>query len=61
MSKGAVFFVVIRDMLATNLTNFHQTIFGVLFILVSRVFNQERKKNEWALTTVTKCTLGANG
>lgn len=31
---GAIFFVVIRDVLATNLTNFHQVIFGVLFILV---------------------------
>jgi len=31
---GAIFFVIIRDMLATNLTNFHQLIFGVLFILV---------------------------
>ena len=31
---GAIFFVVIRDVLATNLTNFHQIIFGVLFILV---------------------------
>ncbi|MCB9106838.1 MAG: hypothetical protein H6633_21715 [Anaerolineales bacterium] len=25
---GAIFFVVIRDVLATNLTNFHQVIFG---------------------------------
>lgn len=31
---GAIFFVIIRDVLATNLTNFHQLIFGVLFILV---------------------------
>ncbi|MCB0209602.1 MAG: branched-chain amino acid ABC transporter permease [Anaerolineae bacterium] len=29
---GAIFFVVIRDVLATNLTNFHQVIFGVLFV-----------------------------
>lgn len=31
---GAIFFVIIRDVLATNVTNFHQIIFGVLFILV---------------------------
>jgi len=31
---GAIFFVIIRDVLATNLTNFHQVIFGILFILV---------------------------
>ena len=31
---GAIFFVVVRDVLATNATNFHQIIFGVLFILV---------------------------
>lgn len=31
---GAVFFVLVRDVLATNLTNFHLIIFGSLFILV---------------------------
>jgi branched-chain amino acid transport system permease protein len=31
---GAFFFVLIRDVLATNITNFHLIIFGVLFILV---------------------------
>lgn len=31
---GAVFFVLVRDVLATNLTNFHLIIFGTLFILV---------------------------
>lgn len=35
---GAVFFVIIRDVLATNLTNFHQLIFGALFILVVLIF-----------------------
>lgn len=31
---GAIFFVLVRDLLATNITNFHLIIFGVLFILV---------------------------
>jgi len=31
---GAIFFVLVRDVLATNLTNFHLIIFGLLFILV---------------------------
>jgi ABC-type branched-subunit amino acid transport system permease subunit len=31
---GAVFFVLVRDILAINLTNFHLIIFGTLFILV---------------------------
>ncbi len=31
---GAVFFVLIRDVLATRLTNFHLIIFGVIFIVV---------------------------
>lgn len=31
---GAAFFVLVRDVLATNLTNFHLIIFGLLFILV---------------------------
>jgi branched-chain amino acid transport system permease protein len=35
---GALFFVLVRDVLATNLTNFHQIIFGVLFIVVVLVF-----------------------
>jgi branched-chain amino acid transport system permease protein len=35
---GALFFVLVRDVLATNLTNFHQIIFGILFIVVVLVF-----------------------
>jgi branched-chain amino acid transport system permease protein len=35
---GAIFFVLVRDVLATNLTNSHQIIFGVLFIVVVLVF-----------------------
>jgi branched-chain amino acid transport system permease protein len=35
---GALFYVLVRDVLATNLTNFHQIIFGVLFIIVVLVF-----------------------
>jgi len=31
---GALFFVLVRDVLATNITNFHLIIFGILFILV---------------------------
>lgn len=31
---GAAFFVLVRDLLATNISNFHLIIFGVLFILV---------------------------
>lgn len=31
---GAVFFVLIRDILASNLVNFHLVIFGIIFILV---------------------------
>jgi branched-chain amino acid transport system permease protein len=31
---GAVFFVLIRDILASNLVNVHLIIFGVIFILV---------------------------
>lgn len=31
---GAAFFVLVRDVLATNLANFHLIIFGVLFVLV---------------------------
>lgn len=31
---GAAFFVLVRDLLATNITNFHLIVFGVLFILV---------------------------
>jgi hypothetical protein len=32
---GAAFFVLVRDVLATNLTTFHLIIFGILFILWS--------------------------
>ena len=35
---GAAFFVVVRERLAANLTDVHQVIFGVLFILVVLVF-----------------------
>jgi branched-chain amino acid transport system permease protein len=35
---GAAFFVVVRERLAANLTDIHQVIFGVLFILVVLVF-----------------------
>jgi branched-chain amino acid transport system permease protein len=35
---GAVFFVLIRDILASNLVNFHLIIFGVIFIVVVLVF-----------------------
>ncbi len=35
---GAVFFVVVRERLAANLTDLHQVIFGVLFILVVLLF-----------------------
>ena len=31
---GALFYVVVRDVLATQLTNFHLIIFGMIFILV---------------------------
>lgn len=31
---GAVFFVLVRDVLASNLVNFHLIIFGILFIFV---------------------------
>jgi len=35
---GAAFFVVVRERLAANLTDVHQVIFGVLFILVVLIF-----------------------
>jgi branched-chain amino acid transport system permease protein len=35
---GGAFFVVVRERLAANLTDVHQVIFGVLFILVVLVF-----------------------
>jgi branched-chain amino acid transport system permease protein len=35
---GAVFFVVVRERLAANLTDVHQVIFGVLFILIVLLF-----------------------
>lgn len=35
---GAVFFVVVRERLAANLTDVHQVIFGVLFVLVVLLF-----------------------
>lgn len=35
---GAVFFIVVRERLAANLTDLHQVIFGVLFILVVLLF-----------------------
>jgi branched-chain amino acid transport system permease protein len=35
---GAVFFVVVRERLAANLTDVHQVLFGVLFILVVLIF-----------------------
>jgi branched-chain amino acid transport system permease protein len=35
---GAAFFVVLRERLAANLTDVHQVIFGVLFILVVLIF-----------------------
>ena len=37
---GAIFFVVVRERLAANLTDVHQVIFGVLFILVVLVFSR---------------------
>jgi len=35
---GAIFFVVVRERLAANLTDVHQIIFGVLFIVIVLVF-----------------------
>jgi len=35
---GAIFFVVVREQLAVNLVEFHQVIFGILFILIVLVF-----------------------
>jgi len=35
---GGVFFVLVRERLAANLTDVHQVIFGVLFILVVLIF-----------------------
>jgi branched-chain amino acid transport system permease protein len=35
---GAVFFILVRDVLAANLVDFHLMIFGVLFILVVLLF-----------------------
>ena len=35
---GAAFFVVVRERLAANLTDVHQVIFGVLFILIVLLF-----------------------
>jgi len=35
---GGIFFVVVRERLASNLTDVHQVIFGVLFILVVLLF-----------------------
>lgn len=35
---GAVFFIVVRERLAANLTDLHQVIFGVLFIMVVLLF-----------------------
>lgn len=35
---GAVFYVVLRERLAANLTDVHQVIFGVLFILIVLLF-----------------------
>ena len=35
---GAIFFVVVRDKLAVNWVEFHQVIFGVLFILIVLIF-----------------------
>ena len=35
---GAAFFIVVRERLAANLTDVHQVIFGVLFILIVLLF-----------------------
>jgi len=35
---GAIFFTVVRDKLAVNWVEFHQVIFGVLFILIVLIF-----------------------
>lgn len=57
---GAVFFVVLKEVLSLNLAEFHPTVFGILFILVvlflpggfmglwSRIRDQIRKKRERA-------------
>ncbi len=35
---GAIFFVVVRERLAANLTDVHQVIFGVMFIVIVLIF-----------------------
>jgi branched-chain amino acid transport system permease protein len=35
---GAIFFTVVRDKLAVNWVDFHQVIFGILFILIVLIF-----------------------
>jgi branched-chain amino acid transport system permease protein len=35
---GAIFFIVVREQLAVNWVEFHQVIFGILFILIVLVF-----------------------
>jgi branched-chain amino acid transport system permease protein len=59
---GAIFFTVVRDKLAVNWVEFHQVIFGVLFILIVLIFPGglveawERLKKIFLNTKYTKVT-----
>ena len=67
---GSVFFVLVRDILATNITNFHLIIFGVLFVLVVLLLpgglvelwhNLVKRRKAMQMARATKAPVEAKG